>query len=181
MMRKMFINLFVTGMTAFTLCACGTGEQTTNNAAAASDTEEVTISEVVEETASESVNEVSAPATIDLAIGTTGYIITIPSDYYGAEVTEKESPDRLKGDTVAYKNLLAGILVEKQQKAFSYLRLLDTGAYSHEQVLEIIHFVQDELCCRREDIKQLEDAELVSYLRCKLNRPMRVCGVVMRV
>ena len=90
-------------------------------------------------------------------------------------------PDRLKGDTVAYKNLLAGILVEKQQKAFSYLRLLDTGAYSHEQVLEIIHFVQDELCCRREDIKQLEDAELVSYLRRKLNRPMRVCGVVKNV
>ncbi len=98
MMRKMFINLFVTGMTAFTLCACGTGEQTTNNAAAASDTEEVTILEVVEETASESVNEVSAPATIDFAIGTTGYIITIPSDYYGSEVTEKERKD----DMIAY-------------------------------------------------------------------------------
>ena len=90
-------------------------------------------------------------------------------------------PDRLKGDTVAYKNLLAGILVEKQQKAFGYLRLLDTGAYSHEQILEMIHFVQEELCCRREDIKELEDAELVTYLRTKLNRPMRVCGVVKNV
>ncbi len=28
------------------------------------------------------------------------------------------------------------------------------------------------------DVKELEDAELVIYLRKKLNRPMRVCGVV---
>ncbi len=46
---------------------------------------------------------------------------------------------------------------------------------------EIIRFVQRDLCCRRADIKELEDAELVIYLRKKLNRPMRVCGVVKNV
>ena len=66
-------------------------------------------------------------------------------------------------------------------QGFNYLSLLDTGAYTHEQILEMIHFVQDELCCRREDIKELEDAELVTYLYTKLNRPMRVCGVVKNV
>ena len=90
-------------------------------------------------------------------------------------------PDRLKEDTVVYKQLLAGILVQLQQKAFDYLRLLDTGKYSHEQLEEIIRFVQRDLCCRRFDIKDLEDAELVIYLRKKLNRPMRVCGVVKNV
>ena len=90
-------------------------------------------------------------------------------------------PDRLKGDTVVYKQLLAGILVQLQQRAFDYLRLLDTGKYSHEQLQEIIRFVQRNLCCRRHDIKELEDAELVIYLRKKLNRPMRVCGVVKNV
>ena len=90
-------------------------------------------------------------------------------------------PDRLKEDTVVYKQLLAGILVQLQQKAFEYLRLLDTGKYSHEQLEEIIRFVQRDLCCRRFDIKDLEDAELVIYLRKKLNRPMRVCGVVKNV
>ena len=40
-------------------------------------------------------------------------------------------PDRLKGDTVTYKQVLAGILVELQQKAFAYLRKLDSGNYSH--------------------------------------------------
>ena len=37
------------------------------------------------------------------------------------------------------------------------------------------------LCCRKSDIKELEDADLVIYLRRKLNRPIRVCGVVKNV
>ena len=77
--------------------------------------------------------------------------------------------------------MLAGILVELQQKAFAYLRKLDSGDYSHADIEEIIRFVQQTLFCRREDVKELEDAELVIYLRKKLNRPMRVCGVVKNV
>ena len=87
-------------------------------------------------------------------------------------------PDRLKEDTVEWKQVIAGVLVTLQQKAFDYLRLLDTGSYTHEQIEEMIRFVQQDLCCRKADIKELEDAELVIYLRKKLNRPMRVCGVV---
>ena len=90
-------------------------------------------------------------------------------------------PDRLKAATVEYKQLLAGILVSLQARAFEYLRLLDSGKYTHEQLEEIIRFVQRDLCCRKADIKLLEDAELVIYLRRKLNRPMRVCGVVKNV
>ena len=87
-------------------------------------------------------------------------------------------PDRLKEDTVEWKQVIAGVLVTLQKKAFDYLRLLDTGSYTHEQIEEMIRFVQHDLCCRKADIKELEDAELVIYLRKKLNRPMRVCGVV---
>lgn len=90
-------------------------------------------------------------------------------------------PDGMKADTVEYKQVIAGILVTLQEKAFEYLRLLDTGSYSHEKLEEIIRFVQHDLCCRKSDIKHLEDAELVIYLRNKLNRPMRVCGVVKNV
>ena len=90
-------------------------------------------------------------------------------------------PDRLKEDTVTYKKLLAGVLVTLQHKAFGYLELLDGGNYTHEQLEEIIHFVQHDLRCRKEDIKDLEDADLVIYLRSKLNRPMRACGMVKNV
>ncbi len=90
-------------------------------------------------------------------------------------------PDRLKEETVEWKQIIAGVLVALQQRAFDYLRLLDTGCYSHAQIEEIIRFVQQDLCCRKKDIKELEDADLVVYLRKKLNRPMRVCGVVKNV
>jgi hypothetical protein len=90
-------------------------------------------------------------------------------------------PDRLKDDTVTYKQLIAGVLVTLQKKAFEYLEVLEGGKYDHDKLEEIIHFVQRDLCCRKADIKLLEDAELVIYLKEKLNRPMRVCGVVKNV
>ena len=90
-------------------------------------------------------------------------------------------PDRLKDETITYKQVIAGVLVSLQQKAFEYLRLLEAGTYNHDKLEEIIRFVQQDLCCRKADIKELEDADLVIYLREKLNRPMRVCGVVKNV
>ena len=90
-------------------------------------------------------------------------------------------PDRQKADTVEWKQIIAGVLVTLQKKAFEYLNLLDSGKYTHEEIEEMIRFVQQDLCCRKADIKELEDADLVIYLRKKLNRPMRVCGVVKNV
>lgn len=90
-------------------------------------------------------------------------------------------PDRIKADTVEYKQVIAGVLIDLQKKAFEYLEVLDSGIYNHRKLEEIIRFVQQDLCCRKADIKDLEDAELVIYLRNKLNRPMRVCGVVKNV
>ena len=90
-------------------------------------------------------------------------------------------PDRLKDETVEWKQIIAGVLVTLQKRAFDYLQLLETGCYNHQQIEEIIRFVQQDLCCRKNNIKELEDAELVMYLKKKLNRPMRVCGVVKNV
>jgi hypothetical protein len=90
-------------------------------------------------------------------------------------------PDRLKGETVEYKKLIAGVLVSKQKKAFQYLELLESGKYTHAQLEEIIRFLRDELSCRNPELKDLEDAELAIYLKKKLNRPMRVCGMVKNV
>lgn len=90
-------------------------------------------------------------------------------------------PDRLKADTVLYKKLIAGVLVSLQKQAFQYLELLDSGKYTHEQIMEILQFLQKNLFCKNPEVKDLEDAELVIYLKKKLNRPMRVCGMVKNV
>lgn len=90
-------------------------------------------------------------------------------------------PDRLKEETVRYKKLLAGILVTLQARAFGYLRKLDSGKYTMDDLREMLRFVQKSLCTKNPDTKLLEDTELAIYLRRKLNRPMRVCGMVRNV
>lgn len=90
-------------------------------------------------------------------------------------------PDRLKTDTVTYKQVIGGVLIELQEKCFKYLRLLESGKFSHEELEEIIRFVQRDLMCRNEKLKHMEDEVLFPYLRGKLNRPLRVCGMVRNI
>ena len=90
-------------------------------------------------------------------------------------------PDRLKDDTVTYKQVLAGVLVTLQKKAFDYLALLESGKYTREDVLDIIQFVRHDIYTDVPGLKTMEDAELITFLRNELNRPMRVCGVVRNV
>ena len=84
-------------------------------------------------------------------------------------------PDRLKPETVEWKQVIAGVLVTLQKQVFEYLRMLDAGA-NEAQLKEIAQFVEKCLCTNPK--QQKVDAD---YLRRKLNRPMRVCGVVKNV
>lgn len=90
-------------------------------------------------------------------------------------------PDKFKELETKYKKILAGVLVDKQQGIFNYLKLIDSGKYTHDQLIEILHFVQDTLNIKNPDTKFLEDAELVLYLKRKLDRPCRVCGMVRNI
>lgn len=90
-------------------------------------------------------------------------------------------PDHLKPDTITYKQVIAGVLVELQQQIFEYLDKLNSGEYTHEEVLEILQFLQKKLFCKNPNTKVLEDSELVLYLIEKLNRPIRVCGMVKNI
>lgn len=90
-------------------------------------------------------------------------------------------PDRLKDDTVKYKKLIAGVLVSLQRQIFEYLRKLDSGSYNMEDLIGMLQFVQKKLCCKNPGTKLLEDTEMAIYLRKKLNRPIRVCGMVRNV
>jgi hypothetical protein len=84
-------------------------------------------------------------------------------------------PDRLKPETVEWKQVIAGVLVSLQKQAFDYLRQLNNNP-SEALIAEIAQFVEKNLCTAPKG--QKVDAD---YLRRKLNRPMRVCGVVKNV
>ena len=90
-------------------------------------------------------------------------------------------PDRMKDDTMTYKQLIAGVLITLQHKMFEYMELLESGEYTHAQLEGIIRFMRDDLGVRNPQIKYLEDADLVIYMKSKLDRPIRVCGMVKNV
>lgn len=87
-------------------------------------------------------------------------------------------PDKNKENEAKYKKVLAGFLVDIQSKIFEFIRLIDSGCYDRTKLLEMLYFLQNELNVKNPDTKFLEDAELVLYLKKKLNRPIRVCGMV---
>lgn len=90
-------------------------------------------------------------------------------------------PDSFKCSTVIFKKVIAGVLVTLQKKIFNYLKLIESGKYAHAQIEEMIHFLQNDLCIKNPDTKLLEDVELILYIKSKLLRPLRVCGMVKNV
>jgi len=87
-------------------------------------------------------------------------------------------PDAFKSQTIRYKKLLAGVLIHYQQKIFDYLNRIDSGKYNHRELIDMLYFLQNKLCIKNPETKMLEDAELALYIKSKLNRPVRVCGMV---
>ncbi len=90
-------------------------------------------------------------------------------------------PDRLKDDTVFWKQVIAGVLVDVQKQTFAYLKLVDSGEFNHSDLEEMIRFVRHTLNTDVPGLKDLDDTELHIFLKNKLNRPIRVCGVVKNV
>lgn len=87
-------------------------------------------------------------------------------------------PDSRRGDTVRYKEVLAGYLIEIHDKVAAYLRVLNTGVYDREKLDEMVDFVRRVLCIDREDLDTMSDDNLAAFLKAKFNRPLRVCGMV---
>lgn len=87
-------------------------------------------------------------------------------------------PDKMKEPTVIYKKVIAGLLIQLQQKSFSYLNEMEKGLLSDVELWKIADFCEQELNNIHPAIDQLQGQELQDYLIEKLNRPIRVCGMV---
>lgn len=88
-------------------------------------------------------------------------------------------PDRLKHSTKRYKKALAGLLVTLRNKVFSFLEKLEAkGADENEELINKTEtFAKKELMIDF-DISGLTLAEKHKFLVSKLNRPIRICGMV---
>ncbi len=78
-------------------------------------------------------------------------------------------------DTVFYKKILGGLLLELKQRINGYLDQMDAGASDElvEEALEFIHqWIQPGLPLGMTPEQRLQ------YVRLRLDRPLRVCGMV---
>ncbi len=88
-------------------------------------------------------------------------------------------PDRLKGETYIYKRALGGFLIELQKKIFGYLKDLSKAGVSERTLGEAFEFARFRLSIVPPDgIGRRSNEEKAKFLFAKLNRPLRVCGVV---
>ncbi|MEM6685641.1 MAG: DUF4301 family protein [Bacteroidota bacterium] len=77
-----------------------------------------------------------------------------------------------------YKKILAGKLITLQQKAFDFMQLLHNGV-STEELHAILDFLYTKLNVQISDeFEKYSQKYQIEYLIDKLNRPIRVCGMV---
>ncbi|MDD4971391.1 MAG: DUF4301 family protein [Paludibacter sp.] len=90
-------------------------------------------------------------------------------------------PDSLKDSTITYKKVIAGMLVNLQKQCFGYLTELENETISKAKLTVMTQFCEVRLNNQHADIHSLSEPELRKYLYTKLNRPIRVCGMVKNV
>ncbi len=96
------------------------------------------------------------------------------SDIIVIKNIDNVSREELTVDTVWWKKVLTGVLLEAQEKIFAYLKALD-GERDPDVIAEIKHFIRTVLCVDMPEVPEQIERE---FLRSRLNRPLRVCGMV---
>ena len=78
-----------------------------------------------------------------------------------------------------YKKMLAGILINIQTKAFSYLEQLENKQLLESEIIEIAKFLTNKMhVVISSEFEKYATEYQIEYLFNKLNRPIRVCGMV---
>jgi hypothetical protein len=88
-------------------------------------------------------------------------------------------PDRLKATTYLYKEVIGALLIELQEEVFRMLISLGRNDIREERLIDMAIYCNEKLSIRLpENFRLLDRNDKIDLLKRKLNRPMRVCGMV---
>lgn len=88
-------------------------------------------------------------------------------------------PDDRKADTIEYKKILGGLLMDVVEQVQSFLTILDDANLSEMELNEILNYCKNEWQQPIDEyIFSLDKMEKIDYLYSLLNRPIRVAGMV---
>ena len=88
-------------------------------------------------------------------------------------------PDRLKPETVRFKKVIGGLLLQLQEESFDHLTSIEQGNLTHINITAIREFAEKKLNVNipvRFDSLSQEDK--IIFLKKHLDRPIRICGMV---
>lgn len=102
----------------------------------------------------------------------------LDSDIVFVKNIDNVVPDRYKENDALHKKMLAGVLVETQAKAFAYIDKLESGDYILQDLVDIENFMINQLNITGGEVIGSTRKQLAEYMINKLNRPIRVCGMV---
>ncbi|MCM5661836.1 DUF4301 family protein [Galbibacter mesophilus] len=86
---------------------------------------------------------------------------------------------KYKHEVAQFKKILAGKLLEVQNKAFEYAKLLDETTPDEKKIEEIKTFLKNELNVHvKPDVDKYKEVYQIEFLKEKLNAPIRICGMV---
>ncbi len=86
---------------------------------------------------------------------------------------------RYKDEVAKNKKILAGILIEIQKQAFQYLEKIEKGVLISDEILEIAEFLIRKMHVKiSSEFEKYAEKYQIEYLQEKLNRPIRICGMV---
>ena len=94
----------------------------------------------------------------------------IDSDIVFIKNIDNITNDNNRNDTIIYKKLLAGILIDVQKQIFQFIQDINNNKFNES---ELRKFITQTLCHNLPEHKISND----EYIQI-LNRPIRVCGVV---
>ena len=87
--------------------------------------------------------------------------------------------NKYKIEVSEYKKILGGILLEVQAITFMFLERLEKGGLTEKDLIEVVQFLSKRLNISVNNKFENYSTKLqIEYLRDKLNRPIRVCGMV---
>lgn len=87
-------------------------------------------------------------------------------------------PDSRREATIQSKRVLGGTLVAVKQKINEYCRMIKGGERNPERLEEMLHFMRNVLCITHDKADSMDIEQKRDYIFSKLNRPVRVCGMV---
>ena len=87
-------------------------------------------------------------------------------------------PDSKRESTIRYKRVIAGLLMQVYDKIETYSALLDGVTPDADTLEEIADFARDTLCIADPRLDGDDLEAKAHFLSEKLNRPLRVCGMV---